>query len=71
MLMLYRPDYYAGEKKDDNSPEEQPPEGEAPNANKVEIIVAKNRHGPTNTVELVFDPEHTAFLGIERLRHEM
>lgn len=71
VLMLYRPDYYAGEKKDDNSPEEQPPEGEAPNANKVEIIVAKNRHGPTNTVELVFDPEHTAFLGIERLRHEM
>jgi replicative DNA helicase len=71
VLMLYRPDYYAGEKKDDDAPAPDQPEGETPIANKVEVIVAKNRHGPTNTVELIFDSEHTAFLGIERLRHEM
>ena len=69
VMMLYRPDYYAAEKKDDNRPEE--PAEDAPNANEVEIIVAKNRHGPTNTVKLVFDAEHTLFVGVERLRHEM
>ena len=70
VLMLYRAEYYAAEKKDDAKGE--PANGEdAPNANEVEIIVAKNRHGPTTTVKLVFDAEHTLFVGIERLRHEM
>ena len=69
VMMLYRPDYYAGEKKDD-TPSEEPPE-EAPNANQVEIIVAKNRHGPTNTVNLVWDAEHTLFVGLERLHNGM
>ena len=69
VMMLYRPEYYAAEKADDKKPE-QPPE-DAPNANEVEIIVAKNRHGPTNTVKLIFDAQHTTFLGVERLRNEM
>ena len=69
VLMLYRPEYYAAEKKDDNKPDA--PQEDAPNANEVEIIVAKNRHGPTNTVKLIFDSEHTQFIGIERLHNEM
>ena len=69
VLMLYRPEYYAAEKKDDARSEE--PQEDAPNANEVEIIVAKNRHGPTNTVKLIFDSEHTQFLGIERLHNAM
>ena len=39
VMMLYRPDYYKGEKEDDEVPEEQT------NVNTVEVIVAKNRHG--------------------------
>lgn len=70
VLMLYRAEYYAGEKKDAERPEPNNGE-EPPNANEVEIIVAKNRHGPTNTVKLIFDAEHTVFVGIERLHHEM
>ena len=69
VMMLYRPEYYAAEKMDDKKQEE--PQDDAPVANEVEIIVAKNRHGPTNTVKLVFDAEHTMFIGVERLRNEM
>ena len=58
VLMLYRPDYYKGEQE----------EGDAQNAvdvNKVEVIVAKNRHGETGTVEFAWDGEHTLFIPME------
>lgn len=47
VLMLYRDDYY-----DENS--------EHPNT--AELIVAKHRNGPTGTINLVYDKEHTKFL---------
>lgn len=62
VLMLYREDYYA---KDD---------GEVSNMEKevdsVEIIVAKNRHGPTETVKLGWNGEFTLFSAIEENREE-
>ena len=67
-MMLYRPDYYAGEK--DDKKQEEPAEA-APTANQVEVIVAKNRHGQTTTIPLVWDAEHTLFVGIDRIRNEM
>ena len=60
VMMLYRPDYYKGEKEDDEVPDEQA------NVNTVEVIVAKNRHGETGTVEFAWDGEHTLFLALER-----
>ncbi len=67
VLMLYRPDYYAGEKEDDEAEDNQKQEI----ANKAEIIVAKNRHGPTDTVEMVWDADHTMFMGLEKIRNDM
>jgi replicative DNA helicase len=54
VLLLYREDYYKGE--NDNG------EVEVQDANTMEIIVAKNRHGFTKTVEFVWDGEHTLIL---------
>jgi replicative DNA helicase len=36
--------------------------------NRAELIIAKHRHGPTDCVELVFDPDLTRFSSLER-RH--
>lgn len=66
VLMLYRPDYYAGE-KDSDGDEDNVNE----TANKVEVIVAKNRHGPTDTVEMIWDADHTMFMGLEKIRNDM
>lgn len=65
VLMLYRKEYYDAERKDRDNAEDEPENM----ANEVEVIVAKNRHGPTNTVKLVWDSEHTLFVGIERLQN--
>ena len=54
-------DYYKGEKDDDDEP--APPK---PEVNTVEVIVAKNRHGETGTVEFAWDGEHTLFIPLER-----
>ncbi len=64
VMMLYRPDYYKGEKDDEEVPEEQT------NVNTVEVIVAKNRHGETGTVEFAWDGEHTLFLAMEKIRDD-
>lgn len=66
VMMLYRPGYYAGEK--DTEDGEQP---DAELMNKVEVIVAKNRHGSTDTVEMVWDGDHTLFMPLEKLRNDM
>ena len=50
--------------KDENPPEEA-------NANITEVIVAKNRHGPVETVELGWNPDYTMFTTLERNRDEM
>ena len=60
VMMLYRPDYYKGEKEDEDVPEQQA------NVNTVEVIVAKNRHGETGTVEFAWDGEHILFLALEK-----
>ncbi|MBQ7698732.1 MAG: replicative DNA helicase [Clostridia bacterium] len=46
VLLLYRPDYY------DQNQEQQ---------NRAQVIVAKNRHGSTGTVEMAWDPQFTKF----------
>lgn len=52
VLLLYRPDYY------DQKQDQQ---------NRAQVIVAKNRHGSTGTIEMAWDPEHTRFSELSRI----
>lgn len=67
VIMLYRDEYYDAEKEDDKDE----PEEEKPAINKVEFIVAKNRHGPTTTVEAMWNGDYTLFSNLETLRNDM
>ena len=40
-------------------------------SNEAEIIVAKNRHGSTETVKMIWDADHTLFMGMEKIRNDM
>ncbi|MDO5330032.1 MAG: replicative DNA helicase [Bacillota bacterium] len=76
VLLLYRPDYYAGygKKKKSNSPNPQPGsmedmadesikntlKGEGDNSI-MEVIVAKNRNGKTGSVNLIFEKAYSRF----------
>ncbi|MDW0116491.1 replicative DNA helicase [Sporosarcina thermotolerans] len=53
---LYREDYY---------------DKETENQNMIEIIIAKQRNGPTGTVTLAFAKEYNKFLNIDWSQHEM
>ncbi|MCR5522317.1 MAG: replicative DNA helicase [Clostridia bacterium] len=66
VLMLYREDYYKGEKED------EPDDSEAGNGevSTVSVIIAKNRHGSTGTVDFAWDSEHTLFVPIEKIHDE-
>ncbi len=57
VLFLYREDYYENELDD--------AEREEIDNNKTELIIAKNRHGETGTVPLVFDSQFTRFRAVE------
>ena len=63
VLMLYRKEYY-----DDDV---DVPEEEKQAINEAEIIIAKNRHGPTNTVKLAWNGDYTLFTNLETLRNDM
>jgi len=54
VMLLYRESYYKHEQESG--------EVEAPEEDTMEIIVAKNRHGFTRTVEFTWDAEHTLIL---------
>ncbi len=63
VVMLYRKDYYKGEKEDDNKKEGEQ-EKTAPDeveVNIAELLVQKNRHGPTGTVKMVWNPQFTLY----------
>lgn len=58
VMFLYRPDYYKTDVPEDKQDEID--------AAKTELIIAKNRHGATETVELVFDKEYTRFRAVDK-----
>lgn len=64
VLMLYREDYY-GTENSDSSPEEEQA------VNKCQLIVAKNRHGPTTDVDIAWNPDYTMFSNLETIRNDM
>lgn len=62
VLFLYREDYYRDDVKEEKQDEID--------ANKTELIVAKNRHGATGTIEMTFDKEFTRFRAIDKSNYE-
>ncbi|MGN1420235.1 MAG: replicative DNA helicase [Eubacterium sp.] len=62
VLFLYREDYYRNDVAEDKQDDID--------ANKTELIVAKNRHGATGTVEMTFDREFTRFRSIDKSHYE-
>ena len=60
VMFLYREDYYRGEVDADKQDEIDD--------SLTELIVAKNRHGQTGTIELSFDKEFTRFRSIDNVR---
>ena len=58
VMFLYREDYYRNEVAEDKLDEVD--------ANLTELIVAKNRHGATGTIEMTFDKEFTRFRSIDK-----
>lgn len=65
VMFLYREEYYKGEKEDGSEPAPDEKEAET-----VQVIVAKNRHGSTGTVDFVWDGEHTLFIPIDRVHDD-
>ena len=59
VLMLYREQYY-----DEHGDIVE--NIERNDINTAEVIIAKNRHGPTDTVKLAWNPEFMLFTGIEK-----
>lgn len=62
VLFLYREDYYRNDVAEDKQDEID--------ANKTELIVAKNRHGATGTIEMTFDKEFTRFRSVDKSHYE-
>lgn len=60
IMFLYREEYY----KNEVDVEKQ----EDIDDSSTELIVAKNRHGQTGTIDLVFDKEFTRFRAVENVR---
>jgi replicative DNA helicase len=61
VMFLYRPDYYKNELSEEQM--------EEVDESLTELIVAKNRHGQTGTIELTFDKEFTRFRAIDNVRN--
>lgn len=57
VMFLYRDEYYKNELDDEKQ--------EDVDISKTELIVAKNRHGDTGTIEMTFDAEFTRFRAID------
>lgn len=72
VVMLYRKDYYKGEKEDDNKKDGKQ-EKSAPDeveVNIAELLVQKNRHGPTGTVKMVWNPQFTLYTCYEENKND-
>ena len=61
VLFLYRENYYDSEKSQDS---------DMSDPTKAECIIAKNRHGSTDTVKLHWNAEYTRFTSVDVFRNE-
>lgn len=62
VMFLYREDYYRSEVDDDKQ--------EDIDENHTELIVAKNRHGATGSIEMTFDKEFTRFRAVDKMSYD-
>ncbi len=60
VLMLHRESYYQNDKSEETESD----------VNRAEVIVAKNRHGSTETVDVAWNPEFTMFSTLERIKDD-
>ena len=60
VAMLYREDYY---QNTDSADEEETPKV---NVNLAQLLVEKNRHGPTGSIKLAWNPTYTMYTCIEK-----
>ena len=70
VAMLYRESYYQNNRsapKDDNSEAQEKPEQ---SVNTAELLIQKNRHGPTESVKLAWNPQFTLYTCITNDRNE-
>ncbi len=63
VVMLYREDYY---QKDEPNTEEGGDDSQKVNVNLAELLVEKNRHGPTGKIKLAWNPTFTMYTGIDK-----
>ena len=61
VLMLYRDEYYENDKENKENDGDYETAKSPSEWTKVEVIVAKNRHGSVGTVELTWNPFYTVF----------
>ena len=63
VVMLYREDYYKNDKKQ----QEQKDDGaDQIEVNAAELLVQKNRHGPTGSIKLAWNPKFTLYTCFDR-----
>lgn len=63
VLMIHRKDYYENDSSE--------PIDETKAVGETELIVAKNRHGPTDDVQLMYNKDYTLFTSMEKIRNDM
>lgn len=62
VMFLYREEYYKSELDEEKQDEVD--------ENHTELIVAKNRHGATATIEMTFDKEFTRFRAVDKVSYD-
>ena len=70
VMFIYRESYYEQKNKPDETDQvamEEWQEKMSRIYNKTEVIISKQRHGPTGTIELFFEPEYTTFKDYDRI----
>ncbi len=65
VMMLYREDYYKNDRNEDKGEDS----ADGREINTISVIVEKNRHGSTGTVDFAWDGDHTLFIQIDD-RHD-
>ncbi|MEC9345667.1 MAG: replicative DNA helicase [Pseudomonadota bacterium] len=70
VMFIYREAYYEQKNKPDEGDYAAMEAWQAKMSdiyNKTEVIIGKQRHGPTGTIELFFEPEYTTFKNLDRV----
>lgn len=64
VLMIHRQSYYDDENDTQDVPDDKI-------LGETDLIVAKNRHGPTEDIKLVYNENYTLFTSLEKIRNDM